>query len=300
MSIKLLDSKDKQELQEQNENKIDKSGITLGVHTDGLMYVFIDGVPIGNGVISPSIEAPQIVSFIEEMTDTAKHYILNGYIYSNRKVVIEGGITSPNMFTPTEDCINNRLSGSSGSVSSQNGSFVTDFISVANSIANNTPFNIRINTEVANSSENKIVYYNASKTRIGQSLLEVGQNTTISNSETVSDIRTMSSGSSVEPSWSDVAYIRVQYVLHPTDAITFDDIKNLKITFDVNNVATEPTETIEWVNSGISYLPNIKTDLIGVLTEDNVIYLSDNLPSGTYTLKYGDETYDTVGTITVD
>lgn len=300
MSIKLLDSKDKQELQEQNENKIDKSRITLGLHTDGLMYVFIDGVPTGIGMVPPSIEAPKIVSSIEEMTDTAKHYILNGYIYSNRKVVIEGGITSPNMFTPTEDCINNRLSGSSGSVSSQNGSFVTDFISVADSIANTAPFNIRINTEVANSNENKIVYFNASKTRIGQSLLEVGQNTTISNSETVSDIRTMSSGSSVEPSWSDVAYIRVQYVLHPTNAITIDDINNLRITFDVNNVVTEPIETYEWFNSEISYLPYLKTDLIGVLAENNVIYLSENLPSGTYTLKYGDETYDTVGTITVD
>ena len=300
MSIKLLDSKDKQELQEQNENKIDKSGITLGLHTDGLMYVFIDGVPTGIGMVPPSIEAPKIVSSVEEMTDTTKHYVLDGYIYSNKKVVIEGGITSPNMFTPTEDCINNRLSGSSGSVSSQNGSFVTDFISVADSIANTAPFNIRINTEVANSNENKIVYFNASKTRIGQSLLEVGQNTTISNSETVSDIRTMSSGSSVEPSWSDVAYIRVQYVLHPTNAITIDDINNLRITFDVNNVVTEPIETYEWFNSEISYLPYLKTDLIGVLAENNVIYLSENLPSGTYTLKYGDETYDTVGTITVD
>lgn len=66
MSIKLLDNKDKQELheqlnlkadkqdlqvqQEQLIDKVDKTGITLGLHTDGLMYVFVDGVPIGNGV----------------------------------------------------------------------------------------------------------------------------------------------------------------------------------------------------------------------------------------------------------
>lgn len=57
----------------------------------------------------------------------------------------------------------------------------------------------------------------------------------------------------------------------------------------------------EWVNTGLSYMPIFKTDLIGVLTENNVIYLSDNsLPSGTYTLKYGDETYATIGTITVE
>ena len=31
-------------------DKADKTGLTLGVHTDGLVYIFVDGVPQGNGL----------------------------------------------------------------------------------------------------------------------------------------------------------------------------------------------------------------------------------------------------------
>ena len=72
------------------------------------------------------------------------------------------------------------------------------------------------------------------------------------------------------------------------------------INLEPKNTAGTTTATA-WTDTGISYAPTFKTDLIGVLGEGNVIYLSDNaLPSGTYTLKYGDETYDTIGTITVE
>ena len=245
------------------------------------------------------IEVPTIVSSVDEMTDTSKHYVLEGYIYSSQKVVTQGGTTSPNMFTPTEDCLNMRLSGSTGSTSSNPGSFITDFIPVTN-IANETQFIVRLNREVVDYKENKLVYYNASKTRLGTNLLEVGTNTTISNGETVTDIKKLSASSSATPSsWSDVAYIRIQYCLHLTNNIAMSDIENCEVTFDVNNVVTEETIKYQWVNSGISYAPTFRTDLIGVVGEDNVIYLSENLPSGTYTLKYGDETYETIGTITV-
>ena len=32
------------------ETKVDKTGITLGKHTDGLIYIFIGGIPVGNGL----------------------------------------------------------------------------------------------------------------------------------------------------------------------------------------------------------------------------------------------------------
>ena len=44
-----------------------------------------------------------------------------------------------------------------------------------------------------------------------------------------------------------------------------------------------------------------KADLIGVIGENNIIYLSDNaLPSGTYVLKSSDESYGIIGTYTVE
>ena len=36
--------------------KVDKKSITLGLHTDGKMYVFIDGKPVGDGITLPSNE----------------------------------------------------------------------------------------------------------------------------------------------------------------------------------------------------------------------------------------------------
>ena len=35
-------------------NAVDKRKITLGLHTDGLIYLFVDGVPVGNGIALPS------------------------------------------------------------------------------------------------------------------------------------------------------------------------------------------------------------------------------------------------------
>lgn len=33
-----------------DEAKINKESIRLGIHTDGLLYVFVDGSPIGTGI----------------------------------------------------------------------------------------------------------------------------------------------------------------------------------------------------------------------------------------------------------
>jgi hypothetical protein len=53
------------------------------------------------------------------------------------------------------------------------------------------------------------------------------------------------------------------------------------------------------MDSGIPYVPTFKTDLIGVLGDNYVIYLSDSLAHGTYTLKHEDERYGVIGTITI-
>lgn len=254
------------------------------------------------------IETPKIVSSIAEMTDTSKHYVLDGYIYSNRTVVTPGSKTYPNKFVPSTVTLSSRLSGSSASVTASDGakgSFVTDFIAVKD-MGSVSPYYTRLNWEMPSHADNKVVFYNSSKTRIGNNTFAIpttGEaNYTVSNGETVFDLKNMYPVSTVKPSnWADVAYVRFQLFVKPSGtALVSADYANCKITFDAIYEETEGTTNQEWVNTGITYAPTFKTDLIGVLGEGNVIYLSENLPSGTYTLKYGDETYDTIGTITVE
>lgn len=255
------------------------------------------------------IEAPKIVSSVAEMTDPAKHYVLNGYIYSQRTVEIPGETirTYPNQFVPSAASLNSRLSGSSGSVVSRTGYFVTDFIAVKN-FTGVSPYNVRLNWAMTTANiDCKVVFYNSSKTRCGDRMIQGDTNTSVSGSTTVIDL-CLGTGTTA-PTASDVAYVKLQLCISSSatadsqlTSITSDNLANLEITFDAiyTETATEPTITTEWVNSGITYAPTFKTDLVGVLGDNNVIYLSENLPSGTYTLKYGDETYDTIGTITVE
>lgn len=57
-------------------NKIDKSGITLGVHTDGLVYIFIDGAPVGNGI---------------ELTSSGD---VTGYVDFDNNIILTGNLTN--------------------------------------------------------------------------------------------------------------------------------------------------------------------------------------------------------------
>lgn len=254
------------------------------------------------------IEAPTIVSSVAEMTDTTKHYVLNGNIYYNKTVVTEGETirTYPNQFVPSTAELNKRLSGSSGSASASNGYFVTDFIAVPN-YANVTPYNVRLNWEmpyISPADDVKVLFYNASKTKIGYtSFGNEGfsiPNTVVVDGKTVIDLRTQLTGTA--PTISDVAYIKLQLALNSSlSALTSADIANCEITLDAvyTETTTQPTTKNEWVNSGISYAPTFKTELVGVLGEGDVIYISDNLPSGkTYTLKYPDNNYAIIGEIT--
>jgi hypothetical protein len=59
-------------------NAVDKRKITLGLHTDGLLYIFVDDSPVGNGVALPSGGV------------SADVY---GYFDENGDVVLKGNIT---------------------------------------------------------------------------------------------------------------------------------------------------------------------------------------------------------------
>lgn len=250
------------------------------------------------------IEAPEIVSSVADMTDTSKHYVFDRSIYYYGKVVTGGEVTSPNMFVPSTAELNKRWSISSSASSKQAGYFITDFIEVKN-FANTTPYNARLNWELplTGNKDNKMIFFNSDKTQIGASFLtEKTNNVTVLNGKTVINMKSISTvGGGYEPTASEVAYVKLELCIESSlSSLTSADIANCEITFDANNIEIEGTVTYEWIDSGISYAPTFKTDLIGVLGENNVIYLSDNLPSGTYTLKTDSANYDTIGTYIVE
>ena len=56
-------------------NAVDKRKITLGLHTDGLIYLFIDNVPVGNGIALPS---GGVSGDVVGNVDSAKNIVLSG------------------------------------------------------------------------------------------------------------------------------------------------------------------------------------------------------------------------------
>lgn len=60
-----------------SEEKVNKSGLTLGVHTDGLVYIFVDGVPHGNG--------------LDIKTDVVDGDVF-GYVDDNNVIVLNGAL----------------------------------------------------------------------------------------------------------------------------------------------------------------------------------------------------------------
>lgn len=55
-----------------NIGAVAKNGLTLGIHTDGLLYLFVDGVPVGAGIEMP--EGGDVVGYV----DSANNIVVKG------------------------------------------------------------------------------------------------------------------------------------------------------------------------------------------------------------------------------
>ena len=208
---------------------------------------------IGGGGTSTEYET---VDSVDQMIDTSKQYVLKetGTLWSYSEQTIE--VEPPNKFVPSTATLNNRMSGSSGSVSANDtskGSFVTDFIAVSG-LDKVTPYNVRFNWILKESGDNKALFYNSSKTRIGSIVfaypIASSPNTTVLNNETIVNLKATHNGEAVNVSdWSQVAYVRLQAFVKPigTD-ITSADIENLTIKFDAEGgTKTEAA----WYDTGL-------------------------------------------------
>ena len=214
---------------------------------------------------------PEFANDISECTDTTKLYVLpDGYIYAYMNK--ENVSLAANKFVPSTATLNSRMSGSSGSVSAidaSKGSFVTDYIAVSG-LEKVTPYNVRFNWALPFSEDNKVVFYNSSKTRIGNALfanMAGNSNTTISNNETVVDLKIGRDGEATNVSdYAEVAYVRFQAFVKPIGTeITSADIANCKITFDAEN---EITNIVGFQNTGNAFVPADYEERIWDLEED--------------------------------
>lgn len=197
----------------------------------------------------------ETVDSVEKMTDTSKSYVLSstGTIWTYGEVTVEK--EPPNKFVPSTATLNRRLSGSSGSVSANNnaiGSFVTDHIAVSD-MGSISPYNARLNWELQDidAGENKVVFYNSSKTRLGNLVFAtVRGNATILNGETLIDFKTDANNAINVSNWADVAFVRLQLFVKPVGtSLTSTDVANLEITFDHEGSTT--TENA-WYDTGLT------------------------------------------------
>lgn len=224
-----------QEIDDLETEKVAKTGLTLAKHTDGLIYIFVDGVATGNGVEMG--ETGDIIGVV----DSNNNIVLTGelpdgtytivYEDADGEQTVIGGFTLGQvleLFVPSTCTLNSRLS-SSGAVSSQNSTFVTDYIDIGDlepSGARTILFSgFQIQMGRTSSPYTGIEVFDANKTRLGKDDTEY--NDTIEYDE--SGLKTFKATVN-NPSTSTTArYIRVyghlgeEYATQGTPALTSTD-----------------------------------------------------------------------------
>ena len=90
-------------------DKVDKTGISLGKHTDGLVYIFIDGEPVGTGLDISSGEITEKDWYVWYMSNIApidgmynSHSYSNVYVVGNELIVLYR--SAPHHFSDSSLC----------------------------------------------------------------------------------------------------------------------------------------------------------------------------------------------------
>jgi hypothetical protein len=233
--------------------ELDKSlqSLTLGLHTDGLLYIFKDGEPIGNGIAMIDGETGDVIGNV----DSANNIILYGNLqegaYSIQYELEDGSLVTvgtlnidgnDNTDTPIEPeepggtdegvnyfdistiTLNSRLS-SVGDVSAYNGMFVTDYIPVnvdmEKQVFKISGIDLVLSTDYKYCS--RIIYYNSDKTM-------VKANNNLNSNTEESYMQPCFHGAGTENVDTSIAYVRISYVVKDNVEIAVDDVKNVVIT----------------------------------------------------------------------
>ena len=75
-----------------SEEKVTKSGLTLGVHTDGLVYLFVDGVPHGNGLDIKADVVGDIFGYVDENNIIILNGTLTNGTYTIKYEMADGSV----------------------------------------------------------------------------------------------------------------------------------------------------------------------------------------------------------------
>lgn len=171
--------------------KVDKNAITLDKHTDGLVYIFISGNPVGNGVELGEIVEGDVIGVLDDNNNIVLTGALADGTYTLKYEKEDGTFTdignlivgetvveiinqipistdaSGNLFVGTNGekgyKTGFRLSTSTGNETSTAGVEVTGFIPVKK----NDTIYIKGITFGASNGSHAIVYYDSSKARVG-------------------------------------------------------------------------------------------------------------------------------------
>ena len=207
---------------------------------------------------------PEFANDVSECTDESKLYVLpDGMVwaYMNRTTTLPS--TNPNLYIVEEAVWNGRLSGSSGSLSTgaNNSCTATGFIALTD-FEGAESFIVRINGvnfTTGNRADDKVVFYNSAKTRIGNVGLVSGTNITYSESGAVIDLKAGEIGGT----YDGAAYIRIQF------STAQEEHNGLTITFDTNYVAGGTTTQIGWYSTGHAFVPADYEDRINALEDQD-------------------------------
>lgn len=257
--------------------------------------------------------AYETVDSVDEMTDPSKEYVLSttGTIWQCEEATVDD--TDRNMFNAAEAALNKLPEGSAIT-----GSFSTGFIPTNITAVANYQYTVTVKgslAQIASNSSNragiyKIHFYDAAYNSISGDVNVSAQKYTQGDGSITVNIGTATSGDSAHvnlgaANYAKIAYIKVLFLIYgdsANTAVTTEDIPS-----DLVITTCEPKTAVVnlWKDTGETPSASggavIYTDVIGIVDENNVIRLSSyNLPKGTYTLKYGNESFETVGTITIE
>jgi hypothetical protein len=261
------------------------------------------------------IEVPEIVSTSDFMVDTSKHYVNSntGTIWAYMKQVKTTPAQSipnfKNVFNADTAMIGYRWSGSACAPQEEPKNILSDFIPCDLSAG---ACILRVKKAKIASLSNlntSIIYFSSNSDDSMLAMVKYSELTAISENNGIYAYELGDKSGTKFSGYQNTRYIRICFRISANndgtdDSPTLAKARNVICTLNEPISYTNKAESTEisynWLDTGIPYAPTFKTDLIGVLGEQNVIYLSENLPNGTYTLKYGDSSYDTVGTIIVE
>ena len=219
-------------LQVITENDDDTTGLTLGVHTDGLVYLFVNGVPQGNGLdIKADVVEGDVFGYVDENNNIVLDGALADGTYTVKYKMEDGSVVDigelelgeieaeeTNYFNASTASLNYRI-GSSGSISSYNGMVTTDYIPWEDAMSGKK-FKISGLEPCLSTQYNyygRVVYYDAKKTKIAE------QNPT-------NDTFYRNGITTVYDTYSGGGFVRISLVVKDNAEITAGDIANLKIT----------------------------------------------------------------------